>query len=85
VTVTNISGDLLQGPISLVLDHLGRKVKVLNRTGVTLARAPSGSPYKDVSSSLASGASAIIVLQFSSSMPQQIHYAPRLLAGAGPR
>jgi streptogramin lyase len=84
VTLRNDGNETLQGPLSLVLRNLNRRIKLLNKTNVTSSFAPAGSPYINMSVSLAPGASTSVVLFFSSPT-SRISYTTQVLAGNGPR
>jgi hypothetical protein len=85
VTLRNRSGQALAGPLALVLDGLVGRVQLLNRTGVTRVHAPSGSPYLDIDSGLAPGASLRVRLTFFAPGSGPVRFVARVLAGAGPR
>jgi hypothetical protein len=87
VTLKNTSGKAIVGPLSLVLDNLSANVKLVNKTGVTVQRAPAGSPYVDVSlfnNVLTANQSVTVVLEFDSPTAA-ISYKARVLSGTGPR
>jgi hypothetical protein len=86
VTVTNISGATITGPISLVLDALSNNAGLFNATGITDSLdAPAGSPYLNSAVSLAPGQSTTFALQFSDPSRTTITYNTRVLAGPGAR
>jgi hypothetical protein len=89
VTVRNVSSQTIQGPLSLVLGHLSRKVRLLQAGGTTAFMAPTGSPFTDfdlgADGVLRPGESATLVLDFSSPTAPGIRYTPRVLAGIGLR
>ncbi len=85
VTLKNMSGGTVPAPISLVLDSLSSNATLYNATGTTACATPAGSPFINWSSSLAPGASASIVLQFTNPSKAGITYATRVLAGSGGR
>jgi len=85
VTLKNISGSPLASPISLALDNLSSNATLYTPTGATACAAPAGSPFINWLSSLAPGASASIVLQFTNPTKAGITYATRVLAGSGGR
>jgi hypothetical protein len=86
VMLTNVSSSALAGPVSLVLDHLRRGVRLVNRSGVTRVLPPLNSPYVDVlAGNLAPGASVRVVLEFIGLRPPFITYTTRVLAGSGMR
>jgi N-acetylneuraminic acid mutarotase len=88
VTLTNVSGQDLTGPISLVLDRLPLHVHLVNRQGITQKHAPRKSPYLGVSlggdSMLEVGETVAVVLDFSQ-VRSRPKYVPRVLAGPGTR
>ena len=85
VTLKNISGSAVGAPLSLVLDNLSSNAALYGPTGTTSCATPAGSPFINWSSSLAPGASASIVLQFTNPTRAGITYAMRLLAGSAGR
>jgi hypothetical protein len=86
LTLTNISGSMIEGPISLVLVGLNKHVKLVGRTGISTALGPF--PYLDV---LADGTllppegGITFVLQFANPTHRPVHYVPILIAGPGGR
>ena len=80
LTITNISGAAIAGPIELVLLNLNNATLV-NQTGVT-----QGSPYITVlsSGSLGVGQSVTIALVFADPTLATITYTPEFLAGPIP-
>ncbi len=77
VTVQNVGGQALAGPVLLVLGGLPRGVKLVGAAGVTL-----GSPYVILTrAGLAPGQSAGVMLQFRGT-GRRPRYTPRVLAGA---
>jgi CSLREA domain-containing protein len=86
VTVTNISGATITGPISLVLDGLSTNAALFNASGITDSLdPPAGSPYLNSNASLAPGQSAMFALQFTDPSRAAITYTTRVLAGPGAR
>jgi len=61
VTITNAGGSAITGPIELAFNALPSGMTLANSVGT----APNGSPYLTIPSSLAPGASASVVAQFS--------------------
>jgi uncharacterized delta-60 repeat protein len=84
VTIRNLGGQAVWGPLTLVLDGLKRKVKVRHAAGRT---GPSGSPFVTFvpgpSDQLAAQAGFVIVVRFSDPLDLPIHFTPRVLSGAG--
>jgi hypothetical protein len=80
VTLINPGDTAAAGPISLVLDGLGRRVRLRNASGFTAA----GSPYVNAPGSLAPGAAVNLMLQFFSPTAR-IRYGTRVVVGPGPR
>ena len=62
VTVTNLLSSSVTAPIYLAVSNLN--TTLTNAAGTTQHNAPTGSPYVYVTSGLAAGASANVVLQF---------------------
>jgi len=85
VTLKNISSVTIASPISLVLDNLSSNATLFGSTGTTSCAVPGGSPFINWLASLAPGASASIVLQFTDPTRAGITYATRILAGTGGR
>jgi len=85
VTMKNVSGGPVASPISLVLDHLSSNATLYGATGTTACATPAGSPFINWLASLAPGASAAIVLQFTNPTKAGITYGTRVLAGSGGR
>ncbi len=85
VTLKNTSANAIASPISLVLDNLSSNATLYSPTGTTACATPAGSPFINWLSSLAPGASASIVLQFTNPTKAGITYATRVLAGSGGR
>ena len=81
VTMTNISGAAISGPIALVLDNLSSKATLFHASGTTSCAAPAGSPFVKLGS-LAKGAGVSLVLQFTDPTLGAITYNARVL-GAG--
>jgi uncharacterized repeat protein (TIGR01451 family) len=85
VTLKNISAVTIVSPISLVLDSLSSNATLYNATGTTACATPAGSPFINWLNSLAPGASASIVLQFTNPTKGGITYATRALDGTAGR
>ena len=85
VTLKNISGSAVGAPLSLVLDNMSSNAALYSQSGTTSCATPAGSPFVNWSSSLAPGASASIVLQFTNPTRAGITYATRVLAGSAGR
>ena len=85
VTLKNISGSAVNAPTSIVLDQLSSNAALFGSTGTTSCATPAGSPFINWLSSLAPGASASIVLQFTNPTKAGIMYTTRVLAGSGGR
>jgi hypothetical protein len=89
VTVATIGGQVLEGPLSLVLDGLKRTIKVSNPAGFTRGSAGRRSPYvnmlPDGVGVLEPGQTASVTLTFSNPGGGGIRFRLRVLAGVGPR
>ncbi|MGD0772484.1 MAG: hypothetical protein ABSC05_06645 [Candidatus Solibacter sp.] len=85
VTLTNTSGAVITGPLSLVLDSLPGGVSLYNGTGATACAAPIGSPFVNFNGDLAAGASESVTLQLPDPTMTAITYTPRVLAGTATR
>jgi hypothetical protein len=77
MTVTNVTGAPVNGPIQTVITNLPPTITMLNRTGVR-----SGNPYITVTASaLAPGASVSVSIQFSNPNNASINFVPVTFAG----
>jgi hypothetical protein len=85
VTVTNHSGSLISGPISLVLDDLVYSASLYDLSGATGCAVPAGSAFINVASDLAANGSVSMALDFIDTANTGITYNTRVLAGAGLR
>jgi hypothetical protein len=86
VTLHNLSGQVLPGPLWLVLDGLPRKVRLRNANGMSLAHGTPGSPFAVINLSgdgLAPGGSVGLVLDFANPRLRRIRYTPLVLEGLG--
>jgi uncharacterized delta-60 repeat protein len=86
VTIGNASGQVVQGPLALVLDHLPRRVKLLNASGLYRSGG-NKSPYVTAlgGGTLGSGQeSGTLTLRFRGVTSRRLRFASRLLAGFGP-
>jgi hypothetical protein len=87
VTIRNLGGAAVWGPLTLILEGLKPKVKVRHRTGVTRHFAPIGSPFMTVvpgpTDQLASQSLVVITVRFSDPLDLPIRYRPQVLAGFG--
>jgi ELWxxDGT repeat protein len=82
--LVNQGGQVIHGPIYLVLDGLKKKIKLKNAVGVTTQQAPPGSPYVMVSSGdLAPSQSMTVLLSFKNPTDGTVHFTVRVLAGPG--
>ena len=83
VTLRNTSAKPIVGPLSLVLDHLSKRVRLLGLSGRTAARAPAVSPFADVLAGgvLEPGAAVTFTLLFQVPAEAPLRYAVRVLAG----
>jgi hypothetical protein len=86
VTITNVSNNQIAGPVSLVLDKLGKGIALVNRDGRTACEEPLGSPFinVDAGAALVPGEQVVVELVFESPT-SIITYTPRVLAGSGLR
>jgi hypothetical protein len=84
VTLTN-NGVALSDPLALVLDRLGRGVKLFRASGVTKNVAPLGSPFVFISlgssNQIVSGGTVSTDLSFIARSARAIRYTPRILVG----
>ncbi|MCS6862530.1 MAG: SBBP repeat-containing protein, partial [Abditibacteriales bacterium] len=89
VTLTNISGSDIPGPVSLVLDNLSSNAELFQPDGHTSCTSPADSPYKNVNvggdNALKPGKRAKVTLEFINPSHRGITYTARVLAGAGER
>jgi alpha-tubulin suppressor-like RCC1 family protein len=86
VSLRNVGSTTIQGPISLVLNSLSGNATLFNKTGVTVATLPAGSPYINATAgNLAAAATVTVTLEFTDPTNAAISYSTRVLAGAGSR
>jgi len=81
VTITNLTQNVIPGPIALVFDGLSSDATVYNPAGATLHQLPAGSPFVNTTG-LAANQSVTFTVQFSDSTMGAISYTPRVLAGS---
>jgi hypothetical protein len=88
VTIRNLGGEAVWGPLTLILEGLKPKVKVRHRSGVTRHLAPIGSPFMTIvpgpKDQLAGHSMVILVVRFNDPLDLPIHYRPLVVAGFGP-
>jgi len=77
VTVTNLTGDTLSGPLQLKLDGLTSGVTLDNASGTS-----AGYPYVTLAGALAPGASVSVPLTFSNLARSVIAYTPMFFRGS---
>ena len=82
VTLKNLGGTAITGPVYLVLDSLANAT-LYSGSGSTTCSTPLGSPYISIAGALNAGASANVVLQFTDPANAAINYTTRILSGAG--
>jgi hypothetical protein len=81
VMLENVGGSPLEGPLYLLLDRLGRKVKLRNATGFSQTHVHARDPYRMLSlDQLAPGQAVLVDLVFSNT---PIHFNTIVLAGPG--
>jgi hypothetical protein len=81
VTLTNVTRDAIDGPLSLVIDNLTSTASLSRPSGMTACRAPL-SPYVVMAAGcLVPGQSATTNLEFEDLQFQSFNYATRVLAG----
>lgn len=80
VTLKNVSGISIPGPIYLVLEDLSSNASLLNATGLA-AKAPAGRPYLTIVGGLVAGASKTITLEFAVPTSGGVTYSARTLTG----
>jgi hypothetical protein len=81
VTVQNITGNSISGPLALVLDFLTNTTTLANKTG----DEDIGTPFITINDSgLVSGGRASVVLEFSNSSNAGITYSTRVFVALGP-
>jgi uncharacterized delta-60 repeat protein len=86
LTLRNVSGEAIRGPLWLVLDHLPRGVRLRHRAGVTRNHGTPGSPYVAVplpGGVLNPGQQVRLVLTFTNPQRRKVRFTPLLLEGAG--
>jgi hypothetical protein len=77
ITVTNIGGAALAGPLEVVFTGLPSNVSLHNATNTN-----AGSPYITVASGLAAGKATSFTVQFSNPSNSNISYSPIVYSGA---
>ena len=82
LTVKNMSGSPITGPIYVVLDGLSADA-TLDSAGKTACTGTLGSPFVSVPGPLTAGASVVVPLHFEDPTRGAISYTIRVLAGAG--
>jgi hypothetical protein len=82
VTVRNVSGQTIPGPLFLVLGNLPRRVRLRGATGTTQAHA-SGSPLLEDNVTLLPGGSLTFVLSFRNPLHKHLHFTSQVFAGSG--
>jgi hypothetical protein len=86
LTLRDVGGVVLPGPLDLVLDGLGRRIRLHPQAGVTTALPPLGSPFVLVvlpGGSLSPGQRVKVLLHFTVPPGGHLHYTPRVLISAG--
>ena len=86
VTIINDGPTPLAGPVSLVIDGLGKKFTVANAAGTTSLTSPRASFYLNAvpaGATLAPGAAATVKVKFASVKHVAPTFTTRVLAGAG--
>jgi hypothetical protein len=81
LTVRNVAGGPLQGPLWLVLDSMSNHVRLRRRAGLTLARSPF---TLLTDATLQPDGSLTVTLVFSKVAGHPAHFTPRLLSGIAP-
>jgi uncharacterized delta-60 repeat protein len=84
LVLTNVSGDDIAAPLTLVVSGLGKKQRLRNGTGVTHKEGPLGSPLIRLSpedTDLLPGQSRMVQLSFSSAKGRKLSYAVKVYAG----
>ena len=89
VTLTNISSQRIQGPVSLVLDRMTKRVKFRHPSGKTTAWPPLKCSFASLTPAdgvLDPGDSLTYILEFIPPVGvTKVRFTPRILAGLGPR
>jgi hypothetical protein len=84
VTVQNNLSTAITTPVYLALNNLSSNTSLLNKTGLTVNNAPTGTPYILVSNSgLAVGHSLTVNLSFTSPASGNITYTPNVIITSG--
>jgi acid phosphatase len=79
VTITNVSGTAVTGPVNLVLGSLSSNTSLANKAGNTVSNSP-GSPYVIAwSGTIAVGASVSVALDFTVPSSGGITYTPSIV------
>jgi hypothetical protein len=83
VTLSNTSGQAIEGPLCLILHGLKRKVRLRNATGLTRKHGHPGDPYLLDNVTLKPGGEVTLILRFSNPRSQVIRFTTEVLAGTG--
>jgi hypothetical protein len=86
VTLQNVSGHVLHGPLWLVLDGLDARVKVRRLAGRTVNHGTRGSPYIAVplpANGLAPGGRVSVLLQLAARRGRKVRFHLLVLTGTG--
>jgi hypothetical protein len=81
VTVTNPSGQVIAGPLSLVFVKLPKRVRLRGGSGATHSQAPLGSPFLVDAVTLLPGGYANFLVSFSGH--QAVRFTAEVFAGPG--
>jgi hypothetical protein len=83
VTLRNIGGTAIAGPVFLLLSGLNRKVRLKNAAGIAQGQGHAGEPYVEDNVSLNPGGEITLMLVFGNPRHKAIHFHTAVLAGPG--
>jgi hypothetical protein len=84
LTLRDVGGATVQGPVYLVLDGLPKGVRLKNAAGFTRAHAHHGDPFLVANVSLLPGGEVAFTLFFRNPGHKHITFTTEVLAGPGP-
>jgi hypothetical protein len=83
LTIQDTSGQVIQGPLYLVLDGLNPKVHLKNASGVAQHHGHPGDPFLLDNLTLNPGGGLTLILQFANPKHKHIGFSTEVLAGPG--
>jgi hypothetical protein len=80
LTIRNLGGNAIGGPLFLVLDHLQPRARLVHAIGTSKTFSPLGSPFVAVGAGLGPGASTSVNLVFAT-RARKLNFSVRVLSG----